>query len=441
MGPAWRTKLNFDSTTISTVTPTYATSFAGTYDSYATASAPAANAYRFVKVVASANVALSFLPVLPNISNLYTVSASATAGQQALSSLTNGGLLPFTPDAHNIADTTNFGLTPGTSYALKWPKNGSSSCSGDIGWVVPGSPPSEHGFVDIGEGNSNSKVRSAIVNGGYPNANSSPSSLVTGDSLGGVPGNRGSSIFDALDTRATQDTDDISTTYAVYKSGGTGNGRRLVTVAIGGAWSGNGNNAANTIVGFANFFLNTSYSGTSGGICATYVGPANITSAGAGGTGGTKIYANHRLCVEDLNAATLCWNSRWAFPFFWMLFSGVYQIGYAYYVYDRLAVATENAALLGARLTYDSSNASAFSTSLKNMVLYGSETAGTYPVVRGLTTANVAVDPHLDGNWIPRYITVNITGYSINALFKTFSLPNKPGATGLYYGQYNCSAC
>src|SRR5579862_7335357 len=89
----------------------------------------------------------------------------------------------------------------------------------------------------------------------------------------------------------------------------------------------------------------------------------------------------------------------------WMLFSGVYQIGYAYYIYDRLTVATENAVALGCRLGYDTGNASAFSTSLKNMVLYGSETAGTYPVVPGLTTANVAVSAHLDANGMPRYVT------------------------------------
>ncbi len=129
------------------------------------------------------------------------------------------------------------------------------------------------------------------------------------------------------------------------------------------------------------------------------------------------------------------------FSLLWMCFSGVYQIGYAYYIYDRLAVATANAVELGSRLSYDTGNPAAFSTSLKNMVLYGSETAGTYPVVPNLTTANVNVDPHLDGKGIPRYVTVNITGYTINALFTSFSLPDKPGATGLFYGQINCSGC
>src|ERR1019366_1889492 len=157
-------------------------------------------------------------------------------------------------------------VVPGMEYALKWPKSGNPTCNGDAGFTPPGSPPSEHGFVDIGEGNSNSNVRTAIVSGGYPNSSSSPSSIATGDTLGGVPGNRGSSIFDALATRAAQDTDDTSTTYAQYVAGGTGNGRRIVTVAVGGTWSGNGSNASTPILGFANFFLEPTYSGTSGGI-------------------------------------------------------------------------------------------------------------------------------------------------------------------------------
>jgi Flp pilus assembly protein TadG len=129
------------------------------------------------------------------------------------------------------------------------------------------------------------------------------------------------------------------------------------------------------------------------------------------------------------------------FSLLWMLFSGIYQIGYAYYIYDRLTVATANAVQLGSRLAYDTGSPTTFSTALQNMVLYGSETAGTYPIVPNLTASNVAVNAHLDANGIPRYVTVNITGYTINALFTSFNLPNKPGATGQYYGQINCSGC
>jgi Flp pilus assembly protein TadG len=282
---------NFDVNAISNVTDTYATSYNGTYDSYATASGSGANNYRFIRVTANATLPLYFLGVIPNLPTSQFLQASAVGGQNPSSTMTPGRMLPFAPDAHNVADTTNFGLTVGSSYTLKWGNGNTTTCAGDTGFTPPGSPPSEHGFVDIGEGNSNSNVRTAIAYGGYPNANSDPSSIETGDTLGGVPGNRGTSIFDALAARVDQDTDTASTTYAQYEAAGTGNGRRIVTVAIGGPWSGNGNNAHTTVVGWANFFLNTSYSGTSGPICATYIGPATVNGNGSGGTDGTKVYS------------------------------------------------------------------------------------------------------------------------------------------------------
>ena len=281
---------NFDVNAIANITDTYATSFTGTYDNYATASSNATNNYRFINVTANATLPLYFLPVIPNLPTSQLLQSSAVGGQQAQTTL-SGGMLPFAPDAHNAANTTNFGWTVGQSYTLKWGNGSTTNCGGDAGFTPPGNPPSEHGFVDIGEGNSNSNVRTAIEYGGYPNANSSPSSLSAGTSLGGVPGNRGSSIFDALNARAAQDSNDTSATYADYVASGTGNNRRLVTVAVAGAWSGNGNNAATSIVGFANFFLLPSYSGTSGPICAIYVGPASINGNSSGGTDSTKIYS------------------------------------------------------------------------------------------------------------------------------------------------------
>jgi hypothetical protein len=295
VGPLGATKpngYNFDTTAISTVTTGYATTFAGTYDNSAAANTSGANNYRFIKVTASANVPLNFLAVLPGIPTQVTESASAIAGQNPQSSIGNGGMLPFAPDAHNQADPQNFGLTPGTQYTLKWGNGNTTTCAGDAGFTPPGSPPSEHGFVDIGEGNGNVNVRAAIEYGGYPNANSSPSSVSTGDTLGGVPGNRGTSIFDALNARAAQDTDTSSTTWSQYKSTGIGSGRRVVTVAIGGTWSGHGANASVPVLGFANFLLSPTYSGTSGPICATYIGPGDLTGQSSGGSDGTKVYSN-----------------------------------------------------------------------------------------------------------------------------------------------------
>jgi Flp pilus assembly protein TadG len=283
---------NFDTVAVSNVSTGYATTFTGTYDNYATANSGGGNSYRFLKVTASANVPLTFLPVLPGIATQMAVSASATAGQQGSSTVSNPGPLPFAPDAHDQADLHNFGLTPGVQYTLKWGNGNTTTCAGDLGFTPPGSPPSEHGFVDIGEGNSNSNVRKAIEYGGYPNADSNPSSLSTGDDLSGVPGNRGSSIFDALRNRSAQDTDDLSTTYAQYKATGTGNRRRIVTVPIVGTWGGHGSNAAAPILGFANFFLNVTYAGTSGPICAEYIGTGNLSGYGSGASDGTKVYSN-----------------------------------------------------------------------------------------------------------------------------------------------------
>ena len=167
-----------------------------------------------------------------------------------------------------------------------------TTCANDVGWNNP-NPTAQHGFVDIGEGNSNANIRRAIAFGGYPNSGSTPSSITAGTRLDAVPGNRGTSIFDALQERVNQDTDRTSTTYAQYVTNGQGNGRRVITVPVGdpSTWSNNGNGSA-AAVGFANFFLETTYSGTSGPICAIYIGPGNLTGASSAQTDATKVYTN-----------------------------------------------------------------------------------------------------------------------------------------------------
>src|SRR5579863_2576577 len=82
----------------------------------------------------------------------------------------------------------------------------------------------------------------------------------------------------------------------------------------------------------------------------------------------------------------------------WLLFSGTYVFGYSFYVYNRLLAATNDAAELGAKISYDTGNPSAFTTTLQNMVLYGQETAGTSPIVPGLTANNVSVSVTTDVN-------------------------------------------
>jgi hypothetical protein len=295
-GPLGVTKpngYNFDTTPVSGATATYATTFTGTYDDYATASTPATNTYKMIRVTASANSPFNFLAFMPGVGTQLSVTAQATAGQQAESTFSSGGLSPFGVDAHNQGDTKNFGLTVGTSYTLKWDNQNQSTCSGDSGFTPSGQPPSGHGYIDLGQGTGTSALTSAIEYGGFPNANSTPSSVEAGDDVYAAPGNRGVNPANTLGDRAGQDTDDTSTTYAQYLSSGTGNGRRIITVVVAGTWVQNGSNSYTPVIGFANFFLSTSYQGNgNGSICATYIGLGSPGGTGSGGSDGTKYYTN-----------------------------------------------------------------------------------------------------------------------------------------------------
>ena len=124
----------------------------------------------------------------------------------------------------------------------------------------------------------------------------------------------------------------------------------------------------------------------------------------------------------------------------WMMFSGVYQVGYAYYVYNVLMTSVSDAAQLGAKLGYDTADPSTYQTKLKNMVVYGDTTAGTTPIVPGLTTGNVNVTMN-PTNGTPQDLTITISSYTINGFFTSYTLNNKPRATMLYFGQISCSTC
>jgi Flp pilus assembly protein TadG len=125
----------------------------------------------------------------------------------------------------------------------------------------------------------------------------------------------------------------------------------------------------------------------------------------------------------------------------WSLFAGVYQFGYAFYVYNTLLASVNDAAQYGARLDYDTGATTAWTTAVKNMVVYGDTATGTKSLVPNLTTANVSVSVNPDVNGMPTNVTVAVTGYSINALFQSYSLNNKPRVTAKYYGQVSCASC
>jgi Flp pilus assembly protein TadG len=117
-------------------------------------------------------------------------------------------------------------------------------------------------------------------------------------------------------------------------------------------------------------------------------------------------------------------------------FAGVFQFGYTFLQYNNLQNAVARGARYASLAPYDSATStpsSTFNTAVQNMVLYGQPTAGTSPVVSGLASSNVNFTVTF-ANGIPSVMTVSITGYSIQSLFGTQTLTNKPQTAFAYQG-------
>ena len=117
-------------------------------------------------------------------------------------------------------------------------------------------------------------------------------------------------------------------------------------------------------------------------------------------------------------------------------FVGTFQFGYTFHVYNNLNSAVRGGARYGSMQSYDSGTSTpstSFSTAVKNMVVYGNSAGTGSPVTPGLTTDNVQVVAVMKGA-IPSSITVKVTGYTIDALFRTFTFNGKPSTTFAYTG-------
>jgi Flp pilus assembly protein TadG len=123
------------------------------------------------------------------------------------------------------------------------------------------------------------------------------------------------------------------------------------------------------------------------------------------------------------------------------VFAGTFQFGYTFYQYNLLKNAVMNGASYAAMRNYDSASntpSTAFSTAVKNVVVYGDPAGGTTPVAPNLSTSNVNLVPTLfnnaTSNQPPIAITVSISGYTISAVFGSTTLTSKPSVTYPYQG-------
>ena len=127
-----------------------------------------------------------------------------------------------------------------------------------------------------------------------------------------------------------------------------------------------------------------------------------------------------------------------SFGFLVALFTGCFQFGYAYYVYNSLENAVRAAARFASLRTYDSASATpsaAFTAAVRNMAVYGNPAGGGQPLARGLAPGNIVLAVTMDRN-VPQRVTVSITNYSVDAVFRTLTFNGKPSATFPYLGRW-----
>ena len=117
-------------------------------------------------------------------------------------------------------------------------------------------------------------------------------------------------------------------------------------------------------------------------------------------------------------------------------FTGTFQFGYTFLQYNNLANAVARGARYASLVPYDSATttpSTAFQAAVQNMVLCGSPATCASPVLSGLTTDNVILTVTFT-NGVPSGMKVAINGYTINSVFATTTLTNKPQVTYAYQG-------
>ncbi len=127
------------------------------------------------------------------------------------------------------------------------------------------------------------------------------------------------------------------------------------------------------------------------------------------------------------------------------LFLGTFQFGYSFYQYNSLVNAVRGAARYASMAKISNMGNGAtpatYSDAVKNMVVYGSPTGGTKPIVYGLTTADVNVTVGYDAKFVPINVTVNVSQFTIDAVVKKFVINSKPSLKMPFTGSYCPTGC
>ena len=124
-----------------------------------------------------------------------------------------------------------------------------------------------------------------------------------------------------------------------------------------------------------------------------------------------------------------------AFGILWLILGGCFRVGYSTYLYQSLIGAVDGAARYAARVDFDEPSHT-FVGAVKNMAAYGAPSGIGVPLAPGLAPSHISVAWTVDAKGVPQTITVSVTGYSVNAVFQSFTWTGKPKVTVRYAGSY-----
>jgi Flp pilus assembly protein TadG len=121
--------------------------------------------------------------------------------------------------------------------------------------------------------------------------------------------------------------------------------------------------------------------------------------------------------------------------------AGTFQFGYTFYTYNQLVTAVGNGARYAAQRSYRTAtdqDVERGNAAIRNMVVYGDAqpAPGAAPVVPKLTPAEVEVRWALTGDGAPATVNVAIKGYTLDAIFRSFTFDGRPSVEFPYVGRY-----
>lgn len=121
--------------------------------------------------------------------------------------------------------------------------------------------------------------------------------------------------------------------------------------------------------------------------------------------------------------------------------AGTFQFGYTFYVYNQLVTAVGNGARYAAQRSYRAATERDIelgNQAIRNMVVYGDAqpTAELAPVTAGLKPELVDVRWILNDDGKPSAVNVTVRGYTVDAVFRSFTFDSRPSVEFPYVGRY-----